>query len=111
MKAVGTSLFLLLIVNSENIASATVTMQDVRITNPNGSGNIVCQLLIDFDNQLGTSQLCFVLSAGSFIGTGLADNPVTPKGLQNNKLPNSVQSNFISRVVFHSSTHHGTRFV
>ncbi len=33
------------------------------------------------------------------------------KGLQNNKLPNSVQSNFISRVVFHSSTHHGTRFV
>jgi len=33
------------------------------------------------------------------------------KGLQNNKLPNSVQSNFISRVVFHSSTHRGTRFV
>jgi len=79
MQTIKTSVVVALTVCVASVTSATVTIQDVQITNPNGSGNVVSRILVDFDNQLGTSQMRFVLSAGSFIGTTVVDNAVTPK--------------------------------
>ena len=79
MQTIKASVVVALTICVASVASATVTMQDVQITNPNGSGNVMNQLLVDFDNQLGTSQLRLVLSAGTILGTDLASNPVTPK--------------------------------
>jgi len=79
MQTIKASVVVALIVSVASVASASVTMKRTLIANPNGSGNVVNQLLVDFDNQLGTSQIRLVLTAGSFIGTDITDNQVTPK--------------------------------
>jgi len=60
------------------VATATVTQREV-VTFTNGIGNAVNRLLIDFDNQLGTSQLYLTLTQGTVVGTQVVDNPVRPK--------------------------------
>jgi len=97
MQTIKAIVVVALIVSVASVASATVTMQRPLIVNPNGSGNVVNQLLVDFDNQLGTCQLRLVLSAGSVIGTGLADNPVTPN-------PPIVASDNVSFIGFGGDT-------
>jgi len=79
MQTLKASIVVALTICVASVASATVTMQRPLIANPNGSGNVVNQLLVDFDNQLGTSQIRLVLTAGSFIGTDITDNQVAPK--------------------------------
>jgi len=55
-----------------------VVMSSVN-TYMNGSGNKVFDVSVNFDNQLGTSQLLVDISVGSIVGTSVSDNPVTPK--------------------------------
>jgi len=78
MKIVKFCAFFLMAATIANPASAVV-LSSVNHS-INGDGNVVTTITVDFDNQLGTSQLLVELLGGSsIVGATVGENVVSPK--------------------------------